>query len=47
MLINRLTNEREIEFETICGFSRVTDFHEYDGVTNDITERLKALSKVT
>jgi hypothetical protein len=25
----------------------VTDFHEYDGVTNDITERLKASSKVT
>jgi hypothetical protein len=42
MLINRSTNEREIEFETIRGFSRVTDFHEYDGVTNDITERLEA-----
>jgi hypothetical protein len=47
MLINRSTNEREIESETICGFSRVTDFHEYDGVTNDIAERLEALNRVT
>jgi hypothetical protein len=47
MLINGLTNEREIEFGTIRGFSRVTDFHEYDGVTNDIAERLEALNRVT
>jgi hypothetical protein len=47
MLTDRSTNEQEIEFETICGFSRMTDFHEYVGVTNDITERLKALGKVT
>jgi hypothetical protein len=47
MLINGLTNEREIEFGTIRGFSRVTDFHENDGVTNDKAERLNALSKVT
>jgi hypothetical protein len=29
------------------GSSRVTNFHGYDGVTNDMTERLKALNKVT
>jgi hypothetical protein len=33
MLINGSANEREIEFETIRGFSKVADFHDYDGVT--------------
>jgi hypothetical protein len=47
MLIYRSINEREIGFETIRGFSRVADFHDYDRVTNDMTERLKVLSKGT
>jgi hypothetical protein len=47
MLINGSANEREIEFETIRGFSRVIDSHEYARVTNDVTEKLKALNKVT
>jgi hypothetical protein len=47
MLIYRSINEREIGFETIRGSSKVADFHEYDGVTNDMNERLKVLNKVT
>jgi hypothetical protein len=47
MLIYQSINEREIGFETICGFSRVANFHEYDGVTNDKTEIMKVLSRVT
>jgi hypothetical protein len=43
---NISTNGREIEFETIHGFSRVTDFYEYDGVTNDKTERQIALTRL-
>jgi hypothetical protein len=46
MLIDRSTNEREIEFESTRGLSRVTDFYEYDGVTDDKTERLKALTRL-
>jgi hypothetical protein len=47
MLIERLANESGIAFETIRRFSRVTDFCEYDGVTNDKTGRLKVLNRVT
>jgi hypothetical protein len=43
MLINGSTNEQEIEFETICGYSRVIDFHDHVGVTNDVAEGLRAL----
>jgi hypothetical protein len=47
MLINRSTNEQEIEFEIIRGFSRVIDSHKQAGVTNDVAERPKTLYKVT
>jgi hypothetical protein len=40
MLINGSTNEREIKFETIRGFSRGIDFHEHAGVTNDATRNV-------